>query len=53
MLHTLINTFRHMNHTSGFERYLMKIQRSAGAPSVEDARKDYRNIVRSETPFTW
>ena len=53
MLHRVIETIRQIHKPSGFEGYLMSVQRSAGAPSVEDARRDYRRMLRTETPLMW
>ena len=43
MIHRLIDSLCHVNHTSGFDTYLRRLQRDnrAGHPSVEDAKRDY------------
>ena len=53
MLHRIINSIRHINHSSGFNGYLMRVQRPAGGPTVEEARKDYRKLLRTENPSMW
>lgn len=51
MLHKFIDSFRGAGHTSGFEVYFMSLQKAGvpGAPSLEEARQDYRRI----TPQSW
>ncbi|MCH7786842.1 MAG: hypothetical protein IIB15_03150 [Chloroflexi bacterium] len=50
MLHKFINTLRHLNDPSGFELYLNNIQRGgrSGVPSLEEAKRDYKAVARSE-----
>ena len=53
MLHRLIETIRRINSQSGFEIYLANLQRHSliGAPTFEEARKDYQAAVKSEARF--
>lgn len=50
MLHRFIDTIRSMYATSTFDTYLNSLQRSgrAGMPKVDEARKDFRALVKSE-----
>ena len=50
MLNRVINTLKEFNHNHGFERYLENIQRSGlpGTPTVQEARRDYEAVVKTE-----
>ena len=49
MLHRLVDTIRHAGHLTGFEVYLGNLQRGrAFVPSVEEARRDFRDMLHSE-----
>ena len=51
MLHRFIDTIRHMAPQSGFEAYLLNLQKNGviGAPTPSEARKDYMSAIRRET----
>ncbi len=50
MFNKFINTIRHLNEPSGFGLYLNNIQRHgrSGAPTAEEAKRDYRAVARNE-----
>ena len=50
MLHRFIDTIRSMHATSTFETYLNNLQRSGrtGTPRVDEARKDFRSLLKSD-----
>ena len=50
MLHRFIDTIRNMHATSTFDTYLNNLQRSGreGMPKVDEARKDFRALVKSD-----
>ena len=52
MLPKFFRNFRGAGHTSGFDVYYRNLQREGvpGAPSVEEARQDYRRIKWLENP---
>ena len=49
MLHRFVDTIRQASHASGFCVYLGNLQRSRGSglPTVEEAKKDYRDRFHS------
>ena len=53
MLHRFIETIRRINSQSGFEIYLANLQRHSliGAPTFEEARKDYQASFKAEARF--
>ncbi len=50
MLHRFFDTILSMHATSTFDTYLNNLQRSGreGMPKVEEARKDFRALVKSD-----
>ena len=50
MLHKFFDHFRGISRSSGFEDYYMSLQKKGipGAPSVEEARQDYRRFTESD-----
>ncbi len=53
MLSRFIHSIRGLNQLSGFELYLANVQRhsTSGAPTVDEAKRDYQAIVRLDLPF--
>ena len=51
MLHRFLSAILEMGHASEFETYCENLQRPglAGAPTVDEARKDYQAALRSIT----
>lgn len=52
-LHRFIEFFHEFRQPTGFEMYLMNLQRHShsAAPSVDEARRDYRAILRLEVTY--
>ncbi len=50
MLHRFIHTIRSIHTTSTFDTYLNNLQRNGrtGVPRVDEARKDFQSLVKSE-----
>ena len=53
MVHRFVSMIRHLGEGVAFETYLGSIQRTnkPGAPTFDEARKDYRSALRSVTAF--
>ena len=53
MLHRLIERVRRAARVSGFEAYLMDLQRKGhtGMPTVHEAQLDYRALIQRENPY--
>ena len=51
MLQRLFHAVRHANRPSGFEAYLINVQRDglSGAPTAAEARREYQKMVRVST----
>ena len=50
MLHRFVDTIRNFQPTSGFELYVINLQRSrlSTLPTVEEARRDFQHIFTPE-----
>ena len=52
MFNRVINKIRHMGGANGFESYFIKLHgasRSSGYPGYEEAKRDYRSIVKADS----
>ena len=50
MLHKVFDSFKHLNHPTGFDSYFTYLQRSkaAGNVTITEARRDYREFMKTE-----
>ncbi len=50
MIRKILSSIRHMQAVTGFDSYLSSIQMhgGSGAPTVDEARKDYLNSINTE-----
>ena len=48
MLQRFLRAFRRRGHSTGFDHYFMRLQRTGltGLPSLDEARRDYRAAMR-------
>ena len=53
MVHRFVSTIRHLGEASLFETYLRSVQltQKPGAPTFDEARKDYTSALRSVMAF--